>query len=268
MLVSYNPRWPEQFKEIAAEIRTHGNPEWLVEHIGSTAVPGMRAKPIIDLAVRIGEVEDFERHHQALEAIGWRLGSSVQSHPVMVFEAAGIRTRIAHFFTASDWDTVNQRILRDWLRTHPADAVPSVPVSDKNWPVPGIRSATNSDNPTYFGCIVPKHPKFVKPPEIVPPYSQLLWPAPASLRPSAQRRAQGCSPNEHREGPAQREGTRSAREGNIPEPGTTGTTFRLASLAQRPGGVSLNDRRPRAGHRKGRHLRRGDGPAGSQRISR
>ncbi|WP_350350671.1 GrpB family protein [Microbacterium sp. A8/3-1] len=122
MLVSYNPRWPEQFKEIAAEIRTHGNPEWLVEHIGSTAVPGMRAKPIIDLAVRIGDVEDFERHHQALEAIGWRLGSSVQSHPVMLFEVDGIRTRIAHFFTASDWDTVNQRILRDWLRTHPADA--------------------------------------------------------------------------------------------------------------------------------------------------
>ncbi|GAA2939533.1 hypothetical protein GCM10010458_25350 [Microbacterium luteolum] len=50
----------------------------------------------------------------------------------MVFEVDGIRTRIAHFFTASDWDTVNQRILRDWLRTHPADAVPSVPVSDKN----------------------------------------------------------------------------------------------------------------------------------------
>lgn len=122
MLVQYDPRWPELFEEIAAELRAHGDPSWAVEHIGSTAVPGMRAKPIIDLAVRIESAEDFEAHRPALESLGWRLGSSVQSHPVMVFERDGVRTRIAHFFAASDWETVNQRILRDWLRAHPEDA--------------------------------------------------------------------------------------------------------------------------------------------------
>ncbi|WP_223623408.1 GrpB family protein [Microbacterium sp. EST19A] len=122
MLVSYDPRWPQQFEEIAAEIRTHGSPEWLIEHIGSTAVPGMRAKPIIDVAVRVEGIDDFDAHRSGLEALGWRRGSSVQSHPVMVFEQDGIRTRIAHFFPASDWETVNQRILRDWLRAHPEDA--------------------------------------------------------------------------------------------------------------------------------------------------
>lgn len=122
MLVPYDPRWPELFEEIAAELRTYGNPDWVIEHIGSTAVPGMRAKPIIDVAVRIDDPDDFERYRTGLESIGWRLGSSVQTHPVMVFEEHGIRTRIAHFFAASVWETVNQRILRDWLRTHPADA--------------------------------------------------------------------------------------------------------------------------------------------------
>lgn len=122
MLVQYDPQWPAQFEEIAAELRAHGDPSWTIEHIGSTAVPGMRAKPIIDLAVRTDDAEDFERHRPALEEIGWRRGSSVQSHPVMVFEPDGIRTRIAHFFPASDWETVNQRILRDWLRAHPDDA--------------------------------------------------------------------------------------------------------------------------------------------------
>lgn len=122
MLVAYDPRWPELFSEIAAELRTHGNSEWLIEHIGSTAVPGMRAKPIIDLAVRIDGAEDFDEYRGNLEAIGWRIGSSVQSHPVMVFEEDGTRTRIAHFFAASDWECVNQRILRDWLRDHPDDA--------------------------------------------------------------------------------------------------------------------------------------------------
>lgn len=122
MLVRYDPRWPTVFKEIAAEVRAHGRPEWLIEHIGSTSVPGMRAKPIIDIAVRIDDASDLDAHRPGLEAIGWRPGSSVQSHPVMVFEVDGVRTRIAHFFAATEWETVNQRVLRDWLRAHPDDA--------------------------------------------------------------------------------------------------------------------------------------------------
>ncbi|CAH0235223.1 Dephospho-CoA kinase [Microbacterium oxydans] len=121
-LVSYDPTWPERFEVIAAELRAHGDPDWVIEHIGSTAVPGMRAKPIIDLAVRIEDAGDVDAHRGALEAIGWRVGSGVRSHPVMVFEEHGIRTRIAHFFTASAWEAVNQRILRDWLLAHPEDA--------------------------------------------------------------------------------------------------------------------------------------------------
>ena len=121
-LVSYDPAWPERFREIAAELRAHGDPDWVIEHIGSTAVPGMRAKPIIDLAVRLERLTDFEAHREVLEAIGWQVGSGVRSHPVMVFEEHGIRTRIAHFFAASEWDAANQRILRDWLLAHPEDA--------------------------------------------------------------------------------------------------------------------------------------------------
>ena len=40
----------------------------------------------------------------------------------MVFEPHGIRTRVAHFFSASAWEEANQRLFRDWLRTHPEDA--------------------------------------------------------------------------------------------------------------------------------------------------
>ncbi|MBT2484046.1 MULTISPECIES: GrpB family protein [unclassified Microbacterium] len=121
MLVAYDPSWPDRFEQIADELRTHADPEWVIEHVGSTAIPGMRAKPIIDLAVRLGSPVDFERHRPALEAVGWRVGSGVRSHPVLVFEENGIRTRIAHFFDASEWDAANQRLLRDWLRTHPDD---------------------------------------------------------------------------------------------------------------------------------------------------
>lgn len=121
MLVTYDPAWAVQFASIAAEISSATDADWLIEHIGSTAIPGMRAKPVIDLAVRIRDLHDLEVHLPALEAVGWRRGSGVRTHPVMIRETAGIRSAIAHFFVAEDWDAANQRILRDWLLAHPDD---------------------------------------------------------------------------------------------------------------------------------------------------
>lgn len=122
LLVSYDARWPAVFEEIAVELRRHGRADWLIEHIGSTSIPGMPAKPIIDVAVRLSDRDEFEEHRPGLEAIGWKVGSGVRTHPVMVFEVDGIRSRIVHFFAAGEWDDVDQRIFRDWLRTHPDDA--------------------------------------------------------------------------------------------------------------------------------------------------
>lgn len=123
MLVPYDPSWPSQFERAAQQLRRAGNADWTIEHIGSTAIPGMRSKPIIDMAVRLADAADFSAHRGGLETAGWRLGSAVRSHPVMILEEDGVRTHIAHFFEASEWDAVNQRLLRDWLRTHPDDAV-------------------------------------------------------------------------------------------------------------------------------------------------
>ena len=122
MLVDYDPGWPGMFREIAAERRMLGDPDWEIEHIGSTAVPGMKAKPIIDVAVRLVGVDGLGDHLVRLEDAGWRIGSGVRTHPVLVFEPDGIRTRIAHFYPTEQWDAANQRILRDWLLTHPDDA--------------------------------------------------------------------------------------------------------------------------------------------------
>ncbi|MFB7249523.1 GrpB family protein [Microbacterium sp. NPDC056234] len=122
MLVDYDPAWPGLFQEAAVELRRLGDPEWEIEHIGSTAVPGLKAKPIIDVAVRILDAAALEPHLHRLEGAGWRIGSGVRTHPVLVFEPEGIRTRIAHFFPQEQWEHANQRLLRDWLLTHPDDA--------------------------------------------------------------------------------------------------------------------------------------------------
>ncbi|MBP3976877.1 GrpB family protein [Microbacterium sp. BLY] len=122
LLVPSDPSWPQRFEEFAASIRAAGADGWVVEHIGSTAIPGMSTKPIIDLAVRMNTPGEYEASRSELEAVGWRAGSGVRTHPVMIMAPAGERLAIAHFFTAGDWDLVPQRLLRDWLRTHPDDA--------------------------------------------------------------------------------------------------------------------------------------------------
>lgn len=61
-LVPYDPQWPRRFEAIAAELCEIGDPDWTIEHIGSTAVPGMLAKPIIDVAIRVTDRAEFERH--------------------------------------------------------------------------------------------------------------------------------------------------------------------------------------------------------------
>lgn len=122
LLVPYDPSWPQRFEEFAASIRAAGADGWIVEHIGSTAIPGMSAKPIVDLAVRVQTRGEFDAYRSALEAVGWRTGSGIRTHPVMIMEAAGERLAIAHFFTAAEWDAVPQRLLRDWLCAHPDDA--------------------------------------------------------------------------------------------------------------------------------------------------
>lgn len=82
----------------------------------------MAAKPVIDLAVRVDDGSDFDRHRPGLERGGWRIGSRVRSHPVMVIEVEGARTHIAHFFDRRLWPEVHQRLFRDWLLSHPPDA--------------------------------------------------------------------------------------------------------------------------------------------------
>jgi GrpB-like predicted nucleotidyltransferase (UPF0157 family) len=122
MLQPYDPSWRDRFAAAAEDLNRFGNPSWVIEHIGSTAVPGLAAKPVIDIAVCVEDDTDFERHRPGLEGRGWRIGSGVRSHRVMRLERAGTRTHIAHFFDSDGWDEVNQRIFRDWLTTHPDDA--------------------------------------------------------------------------------------------------------------------------------------------------
>ncbi|WP_353112514.1 GrpB family protein [Microbacterium sp.] len=121
LLAEHDPQWAAEFRVVADDLRRIGDPSWTIEHIGSTAVPGIRVKPVIDIAVRCDAVR-LDTHLPALEEAGWRRGSGVRTHPVLIREQAGLRRHIAHFFAPEDWENAHQRGFRDGLRSHPDDA--------------------------------------------------------------------------------------------------------------------------------------------------
>jgi GrpB-like predicted nucleotidyltransferase (UPF0157 family) len=73
-LVEHDPRWFDRFTARAAELRCVLGPRArLVEHVGSTAVPGLAAKPVVDIVVGIDDPDDEPAYVPALEAIGYEV---------------------------------------------------------------------------------------------------------------------------------------------------------------------------------------------------
>lgn len=73
-LVEYDPRWPALFEREAERIRSAlGDKALRVEHVGSTSVPGLCAKPIIDILLVVRDSSDEPSYVPALEAAGYTL---------------------------------------------------------------------------------------------------------------------------------------------------------------------------------------------------
>jgi GrpB-like predicted nucleotidyltransferase (UPF0157 family) len=72
-IVDYDPTWPDQFQELAAGLRRQLGDGGVigVDHIGSTAVPGLAAKDIIDLQVTVADLAQADRLAPAFERAGY-----------------------------------------------------------------------------------------------------------------------------------------------------------------------------------------------------
>ena len=73
-LVKYDPEWPELYRREEEKIRgALGERALSVEHVGSTSVPGLPAKPIIDINLEVAATTDEDAYVPALEAAGYVL---------------------------------------------------------------------------------------------------------------------------------------------------------------------------------------------------
>jgi GrpB-like predicted nucleotidyltransferase (UPF0157 family) len=114
----YNPEWSRRFRDQAALLEAALSDRiTAIEHVGSTAIVGLPAKPIIDLAARVASGVDPFSLEPFIRDIGYHPHrSGPKTHAVYVRETDVGRTDILHVFTAKAWPTCNQRLIRDKLQ--------------------------------------------------------------------------------------------------------------------------------------------------------
>jgi GrpB-like predicted nucleotidyltransferase (UPF0157 family) len=122
-VVDYDPAWPAMFDhERTAIARTLGDLVVAIEHIGSTSVPGLAAKPIIDLLVGVTSLEAARtRAAEPLEALGYTLITSYGAWlPDELFFRKGLPwTHHAHVMAPGTGRWSEFLAFRDHLRAHP-----------------------------------------------------------------------------------------------------------------------------------------------------
>jgi GrpB-like predicted nucleotidyltransferase (UPF0157 family) len=122
LIVDYDPRWPELFAREAERIRrVLGSRALRIEHVGSTSVPGLAAKPIIDLLLVVADSANEDAYAPALTAAGYVLRIREPNwHEHRVFKGPDSDINL-HVFSPACPEIDRMLIFRDWLRANPAD---------------------------------------------------------------------------------------------------------------------------------------------------
>lgn len=124
IVVAYSPEWPVRFRDLAARLRQSlGDVALRIDHIGSTAVPGLAAKPIIDVQVSVASFEPLDAYRLPLERLGyvWRADNPDRTKRYFREPPGSPRTHI-HVRKAGSWSEQFALLSRDYVRSHPGVA--------------------------------------------------------------------------------------------------------------------------------------------------
>ena len=119
VLAPYDEGWSTRFRELEARIRAAlGEVALSVEHIGSTAVPGLAAKPIIDILVTVPDITAEEDYLDPLLAIGYVNRVREPGHRLVRTPELDVHV---HILEPGDPAATDYLLLRDHLRTDDGD---------------------------------------------------------------------------------------------------------------------------------------------------
>lgn len=121
-VVEPDPAWREVYAELEARVRdTLGARVLVIEHVGSTAVPGLAAKPVIDIDLTVVDSAAESAYVPDMEAAGWVLRirePDFEEHRLLRLEDPECNL---HVWSPGSPEPKRHRVFRDWLITHPDD---------------------------------------------------------------------------------------------------------------------------------------------------
>lgn len=123
-IVAYDPGWPRHFEEAEARLRALlGTVVAAVDHIGSTAITNMSAKPVIDIDVTLTNQADIPEASRRLVEAGFEPRGNRYNDDVWAFLLKGATPQLRVYLCPTGNRTHERRLaFRDYLRHHPAAA--------------------------------------------------------------------------------------------------------------------------------------------------
>ena len=146
-IVPYDATWPVRFEAERARISVAlGTRAVRIDHVGSTSVPGLCAKPIVDIDVSVGDPDDETAYLPALESAGYHLRVRSPGHRMVRSAALDVHVHVCA--AGGEWEQ-RHLLFRDWLRSHPDDrdlyARTKQQLALEDWPDTNAYAAAKSD---------------------------------------------------------------------------------------------------------------------------
>ncbi|WP_039816497.1 GrpB family protein, partial [Nocardia otitidiscaviarum] len=118
-IVAYDPTWPQRFAIERGRIgEALGATACRIDHIGSTAVPGLAAKPILDIDLSVPNVDDEAAYLDQLLTAGYQLRVRERGHRMVRTPQRDVHVHICT--VGSEWER-RHLLFRDWLRHDSSD---------------------------------------------------------------------------------------------------------------------------------------------------
>jgi GrpB-like predicted nucleotidyltransferase (UPF0157 family) len=121
-LAPYDPAWPTLFARLAKQIHEAlGGATLMLEHVGSTSVPGLSAKPIIDMILAVTDSSDESSYVKPLEEKGYTLRIREPDwYEHRLLKSPDVEGNL-HVFSVGCEEIERMLLFRDWLRIHSDD---------------------------------------------------------------------------------------------------------------------------------------------------
>ena len=123
-VVPYDAEWPELFRRLGRELRAAlQDLADRIDHIDSTFISGMAAKPILDIQISVAGLEPIGSYKASLESLGfdWRVNNPDLTKRYFREISGSHRVHI-HVRQSGSWGEQFSLLFRDYMRTHPEDA--------------------------------------------------------------------------------------------------------------------------------------------------